>query len=279
MTMVPIFGKWVPALRRILFLIAWTSLCSVPSFAQPIPSSSVVIDRTDRQAIKGHTVIAYAWGEMFTPPLNLPRSVINLKEAMNRWTQVTTTLEEHVYLGDPLLLDYSFVFVSTNQSFDLTETEKANLRKFFENGGFMFADNPEPRTITSRGGQAMKRMLEQVLPKAVFAPVPNNDQLYHSFFDFDVPPIGTEQGRILHVTHDIGGQHILDIVHSQIVAPDRYYLEGIWLDGDLVAVYSDKGYVVKWNDSANNEPQLRFGVNLIIYSLTRGNTSAQRIFR
>jgi hypothetical protein len=43
--------------------------------------------------------------------------------------------------------------------------------------------------------------------------------------------------------------------------------------------YADKGYIVKWNDQADNEPQLRFGVNLIVYALTRGNTSAERTFR
>ncbi len=223
-------------------------------------SSQVLIDRADKQAISGSTEIAFAWGQMFSPPQNLIRGVINLKEAMNRWTKIETTLDQHLLLGDPGIVNMPFVFVSTNQSFDITETEKKNLHAFFENGGFMFADNAQPQNDVSPGGASMKKMLDDALPEAQFAPVPNDNQIYHSFFDFnDGPPQGSD-------------------VNSTGLSREHYYLEGVWLDGDLVAVYSDKGYIVKWNDASNNEPQLRFGVNLIVYALTRGNTSAQRTF-
>jgi hypothetical protein len=205
--------------------------------------------------------------------------VINLKEAMNRWTQVTTTLDEHVYLGDPRLLDYPFVLVSTNQSFDLTETEKANLREFFKRGGFMFADNPEPNKDSSRGGAAMKQMFKDIFPNALFAPVPNDHPVYHSFFDFDGMPQGLAPSYPAVPRSNSGDPVYYPIYKQYVNSRDIPYLEGIFLNGDLVAVYSDKGYVVKWNDASNNEPQLRFGVNLIVYALTRGNTSAQRTFR
>ena len=113
-------------------------------FAQPMAPSAVFIDRADRQAISGYTEIAYAWGEMFSPPKSCPRSIINLKEAMNRWTNIKTEIRQNILMGEPDLLKMPFVFLSTNNNFDLTKTEQANLRKFFENGGFLFADNPRP---------------------------------------------------------------------------------------------------------------------------------------
>ena len=54
------------------------------------------------------------------------------------------------------------------------------------------------------------------------------------------------------------------------------YLEGIWLDERLVAIYSDKGYALKWKDYTNNEPQLRMGVNFVVFALTQQGGIAQR---
>jgi hypothetical protein len=54
------------------------------------------------------------------------------------------------------------------------------------------------------------------------------------------------------------------------------YLEGVWLDDRLVAVYSDKGYGAKWKDTSNNEPQLRMGVNMVIFALTQEGSIAQQ---
>ena len=54
------------------------------------------------------------------------------------------------------------------------------------------------------------------------------------------------------------------------------YLEGIWIDDRLVAIYSDKGYARKWEDTSNNEPQLKMGVNMVVYALTQQGSIAQQ---
>ena len=46
-----------------------------------------------------------------------------------------------------------------------------------------------------------------------------------------------------------------------------YFLEGVWLDNRLVAVYSGKGYALKWRSLSNNEPQLKMGVNMVVFAL------------
>ena len=48
------------------------------------------------------------------------------------------------------------------------------------------------------------------------------------------------------------------------------YLEGIWLDERIVAIYSDKGYANKWKELSNNEPQLKMGVNFVVFALDPG---------
>ena len=46
-----------------------------------------------------------------------------------------------------------------------------------------------------------------------------------------------------------------------------YFLEGVWLDNRIVAVYSGKGYALKCKDFTNNEPQLKMGVNMVVFAL------------
>ncbi|MCE5251874.1 hypothetical protein LLG96_16830, partial [bacterium] len=56
------------------------------------------------------------------------------------------------------------------------------------------------------------------------------------------------------------------------------YLEGVWLGERLVAIYSDKGYAIKWKDLSNNEPQLKMGVNMVVFALTQvGGISVQKM--
>jgi len=222
--------------------------------------AEVVIDPVDKTNITGYIQIAYAWGELLIPPQDLPRGVINLKEAMNRYTKIETHLDTHLILSTERLLEMPFVYVSTKQAFDLTETERKNLRKYFENGGFLVAENAEPLGDLSRGAASLKRMLLETIPNARFAPIPVGHPLYHCFFDFDDgAPNGAEIGTYGRDT-DFKGT---------LMSKPVFGLEGVWYRGRLAAVYSDKGYIVKWNDSQNNEPQLKMGVNFIVFALTQ----------
>ena len=59
--------------------------------------------------------------------------------------------------------------------------------------------------------------------------------------------------------------------------PDEVgFLEGVFVDGRLVAVYSDMGYGSIWQDEFENEPQLRMGVNLVVFALTQEGSIAQQ---
>jgi len=221
----------------------------------------IVIDPGNKLNISGYVQIAYAWGEQLSPPYNLQRGVINLKEAMNKWTKVETSLDNHLVLGTDRLFKMPFVFVTTKDAFQLTETEKKNLQKYFMNGGFMVVDNAEPRGDHSRGGASLKQMLRDTIPNARFAPIPDSHPLYHCFFYFnDGPPNGAEIGLF-------GGNS--NNFNRRLMSQQIFALEGVWYKDRLVAVYSDKGYIIKWNDNSNNEPQLKMGVNFIVYALTQ----------
>ncbi len=228
----------------------------------------IVIDPGNKLNISGYVQIAYAWGEQLSPPYNLLRGIINLKEAMNKWTKVETSLDNHLVLGTDRLLKMPFVFITTKDAFQLTETEKKNLQKYFMNGGFMVVENAEPRGDYSRGGASLKQMLRDTIPNARFSPIPDSHPIYHCFFDFDDgPPNGAEIGLFGGNTNNF---------NRMLMSKRIFALEGVWYKDRLVAVYSDKGYIVKWNDNANNEPQLKMGVNFIVYALTQKGGIARK---
>ena len=54
------------------------------------------------------------------------------------------------------------------------------------------------------------------------------------------------------------------------------YLEGYYIEGRLAAIYCDKGYGVLWNQNSGNEPQLKMGINIVIYALTQPGSIYQK---
>ncbi|MHB9030172.1 MAG: hypothetical protein ACYC9O_15505, partial [Candidatus Latescibacterota bacterium] len=43
--------------------------------------------------------IAIAWGDRMKPPAKYPLSIVNLKDAMLKWTKIPTEVMSHVRLG------------------------------------------------------------------------------------------------------------------------------------------------------------------------------------
>ncbi|MFC1489947.1 DUF4159 domain-containing protein [Candidatus Latescibacterota bacterium] len=239
--------------KVLMIVLVFTVFIGVQQSIAQTRNAEIVVDPRNKINISGNLKIALAWGDLLRPPSNLTRGIINLKEAMNTYTKINTELEQHLLLGSNQLLTMPFVFVSSKDNFNLSEPEKQNIKKFFDLGGFMVLDNPEPVSDMSRGGASLKQMIRDSIPNARFQPIPNNHEIYHCFFDFtDGPPNGSEMG----MTGAGRSKQVL-------------YLEGVWYRGRLVAVYSDKGYIIKWNEDSGNEPQLKMGVNLIVYALTQ----------
>jgi hypothetical protein len=216
-------------------------------------SAVVVVDYSNKLNIKGRIQLALAWGELFSPPQEYLRGFIHLREAMTRWTKIDTSLERHLMLSSPRLLEMPFIYITSQENFDLTDTEKANIKKYLEGGGFIVIENSRPLLESGPGEASLKQMIRDSLGHNVrFAPIPNDHPLYHCFFDFnDGPPIGAEIGT----------------TEEKRLPRTIHYLEGVWLRDRLAVVFSNKGYIVKWTDMENNIPQLKMGVNMVVFSL------------
>ena len=216
--------------------------------------AEIIIDPHNKKAIQGYTHIAIGWGEQLTPPDTLRASIRNLVRVINEHTNIHATRDKRVRLDSPELHQYPFIYITSDKSFTLTESEANSLGGFMRGGGFAIFDNGVPEFETGHIWRSFqKAIMDAGGPENYFwiRPISQSDQLYHCFFDFDngAPP-GT-----------------IPISHLPDNVPD--VLLGIYLKRKLVGIYCPQGYGRSWGDQ-KNAAQLRMGVNLVVYALSQG---------
>jgi len=233
----------------------------------------IIQDPNNKQSIKGFIYISTAWGSQLRPPDTLKRAVINLVEAVNRYTNINAKTDTHLFLDSRKMFETPFVYITTDQAFELTEIEKRNFGDYLRKGGFAVVDNGTPQYENGQAEASLRQMLREALGNdAKFNPIPNDHPLFHCFYDFDGPPQGSEMTSSSTATVNDQGRAALTTVYTKQVL----FLEGIWIDNRLVAVYSDKGYGINWKDMTDNDAQLRMGVNMVVFALTQAGGIAQQ---
>ena len=230
----------------------------------------IIQDPTDKKNVKGFVYLGTAWATDLEPIFDsAAKAMPNLVDALNEQTGITAKVDEHLFLDSQELFRTPFVYITANEAFELTEREMHNLGAYLRNGGFIFVDNATPTLEFSQAEASLRQIFRDALgAQGTLRPIHNTHPIYHTFYDFDGPPVGSE----LQVGSfaDQRGQNF------QTIAASVYNLEGIFLDNRLVGIYSDKGYVHNWAQLYGNEPQLRFGINAVIFALTQEGSIAQQ---
>lgn len=227
--------------------------------------------REGRPRFEESVFLANAWGAQLKPPENLRRSLLNLSDAVNEYTNIETKVDRHLYLDDKRIFDIPFVYITADSKFDLTTIETVSLGNYLRNGGFAFVENGSPDLEYGDAEHSLRRMLSLALyDDGKFIPIPYDHPIYHCFFDFDDgPPQGSAP--------IIAPPDSLSERKKREWSRRMPYLEGIWIDQRLVAIYSDFGYGAEWVQDENNEQQIKMGVNLVVYALTQeGNIGKER---
>ena len=206
----------------------------------------IIQDPTDRRNVKGFVYLGTAWANDLEPTFDsAARAIPNLVDALNAQTGITAKVDAHLFLDSQELFRTPFVYVTAEEAFELTERELRNL------------------------GEYLRRIFRDALgAEGQLRPISNNHPIYHTFYDFDGPPVGTEMENPTFTE-----QRERDYL---VFAQQTYYLEGVFLGDRLVGVYSDKGYVHMWARNFGNEPQLRFGINAVVFALTQEGSIAQQ---
>ena len=184
-----------------------------------------------------------------------PTLPANLIDSVARYTQIGTAPSGvAVALSSDRILDFPLVYLTGHLPFRFTDAERRNARRLVDRGGMIFIDDHNHDV----GGVFHKTAVEEITRTfGRLVELPNGHELYRAFFRFDDGPPAT--------SHELNGWGD-NLVHANLSAVMR---------GDRIAVlYSNKDYSSEWNYHPDNKrfsstDNTRFGVNIIVYALTR----------
>ena len=193
----------------------------------------------------------YDSGDWDSAPL-VPANII---DSVARYTAIPVDpAGVTVSLGSDDLLRYPFVYLTGHLPVRFSNAERRMLMRFIERGGMLFVDDHNHDI----DGAFHRTATEEIARAAgMLSPLPNDHELYSCFFSFpDGPPT---------TSHELNGWGD-NLIHPHLLATLR---------GNRIAVlYSSKDYSSEWSYHPQNKRFLsvdntRFGVNIIVYALTR----------
>ena len=193
----------------------------------------------------------YESGDWDSAPL-VPANII---DSIARYTSIPVAPTGVVVaLSSSDTLRFPFLFMTGHLPVRFTAAERNSVRRFIDRGGFLFIDDHNHDI----DGAFHKTVTEEIQRSAgPLVTVPKRHELYSSFFQFpDGPP---------NTSHELNGWG------DNLLHPD---LRGV-LRGDRIALlYSNKDYSSEWSYHPENKrfysvDNTRFGVNLVVYALTR----------
>ena len=236
----------------------------------------VVQDPTDKRQIRGFLHLASAYPAGISLPENearrWPEIIQAMVRAVNRLTDIRADFQGRLAFDSAELLKVPFLYTRIYWPFCLSGSESAQLGHYLVGGGLLFAETV-PDVGYFPAYEPLKRMIADALRTHGLVEdvawrlerLPNSHALYHCYFDFDGPPMGTDAG---------GGR---------LIRCD--YLEGAISSGRVLAIVCQKNYAQPWvawgpgRDHPGLDPtrQLQFAVNLIVFALTQEGSITHRV--
>jgi len=179
----------------------------------------------------------------------------NLIDSVARYTAIDVAPAGIVVALDaPMLLDYPLVYLTGHLPLRLTAGERQRVRQYIDRGGMLFVDDHNHDV-----GGVFHRTATEELSRTVgpLSDLPNDHELYSCCFRFpDGPPT---------TSHELNGWGD-NLVHTHLQVVQR--------GGRIAVLYSSKDYSSEWGYHPETKRQqsvdnTRFGVNIIVFALTR----------
>ena len=181
---------------------------------------------------------------------NGPTEIPNLLEFFEDETGIETEDEDfHVDLKSLEIFNYPFLFITGHGPMKLTELERDNFRRYLEGGGFVYVDDDYGLDASFR------KEVNKIFPDSKLTELAIEHEIFDIYFEF---PEG------------------LPRIHDHYEGPPVAY--GIFDEnGRMMLLYTYNTNISDGWDSpgAHNDPEhkreqaLKFGVNILILSLTR----------
>ena len=213
------------------------------------------------------------------------RALSDLADALNEFTDIQVQVVDDIAASDSRLLEVPWAVMSPGNGADLLKSEAANIGKYLTSGGFLMVEGSwttEPRCrnlfVKSLDTEGLRQGHHWE-----FEILPDDHPIYHSYFDFDGAPWG---GDLFSSRSGLGYRQA-DYFYK-FPLERRDYIEGITLDGRLVAIYEVKQYISHWTrhwfintgwtrgKNRNNIDIQKFGINIVVFALTQEGSLARR---
>lgn len=180
----------------------------------------------------------------------------NLLNSLIEYTTIEVdTQEKIIRLGDKEMLSSPFCYLSGHKLIQFTRRERDNFEQYINNGGFVFVDDCN-HDIDGLFARSFEKQMEEIFGKNALKKIPNNHEIYNSFFEFEDGPPTT--------SIELNGWGD-DLVHN--------YLKAIEIHGRIAVLYSNKDYGCEWDYDFRNkrwlvEDNTKFGVNIVVHAMT-----------
>ena len=180
---------------------------------------------------------------------NDPSAEVNLLKFVQANTNIKVNAEyKFVDISSDEIFSYPFLFLTGHGNVVFSTDEVNRLRKYIENGGFLYIDDDYGMD------KAIRREMKKVFPGNDFIEIPFSHKIFNIFYKF-------ENG--IPKTHE----------HNKN-APQTF---GIFLGDRLSVLYTfESNPSDGWADpEVHNDPKdkreeaLKFGANIIIYALSK----------
>lgn len=180
---------------------------------------------------------------------NDPSAEVNLLKFVQANTNIkVNALYKFVDVSSDEIFSYPFLFLTGHGNIVFSTDEVNRLRKYLENGGFLYIDDDYGLD------KAIRREMKKVLPGNDFIEVPFSHKIFNIFYKF-------ENG--------------IPKTHEHDKNPPQTF--GIFLGDRLSVLYTfESNPSDGWADpEVHNDPKdkreeaLKFGTNIIIYALSK----------
>jgi hypothetical protein len=182
----------------------------------------------------------------------MPSNILN---SLLEYTTIPINLQEKIIdLSSNDLFASPFCYLSGHKLVQFDGQEKANFKKYVQNGGFVFVDDCN-HDIDGLFAKSFETQMSALFGSSALKKIPNTHAIYKSFFTFEKGPPTT--------SFELNGWGD-DLVHD--------YLKAIEVNGRIAVLYSNKDYGCEWDYDYRNkrflaEDNTKFGVNIIVYAM------------
>ena len=173
---------------------------------------------------------------------------INKQTNKNKYVLKCNPEPDHVSLGDSILFDLPFIYMTGHGNVVFNANERKRLKQYLLQGGFLYANDDYGLD------KPFTREIKAVFPDKKWTKIPNNHALFKMFYEF---PKGSPK------------------IHKHDGGPPETY--ALYHEGRIIILYSkntDIGdgwapYQVHKDPEKLRTAALQFGINIILFALSQ----------